>query len=117
MNSSNNCLLRNKDRFYIRERPLLAAPLGAAAALLRPNGLLIALPLAWLARGRDWRYKLAAAAPVAEAVAVELIFWRRRGHVDAFFHAQRPWGRHGPTAIGPSAHHVRDRADAHLAPV
>ena len=101
----------------LRERPLLAAPLGAAAALLRPNGLLIALPLAWLARGRDWRYKLAAAAPVAAAVAVELFFWRRSGHVDAFFHAQRLWGRNGPTGIGRWADHVRDRVDAHLAPV
>jgi len=101
----------------LRERPLLAAPLGAAAALLRPNGLLIALPLAWLARGRDWRYKLAAAAPVAAAVAVELFFWRRSGHVDAFFHAQRLWGRNGPTGIGHWADHVRNRVDAHLAPV
>jgi hypothetical protein len=93
----------------LRERPLLAAPLGAAAALLRPNGLLIALPLAWLARGRDWRYKLAAAAPVAAALAVELFFWTRSNHFDAFFHAQRLWGRRGPTGIGHWAEHFRDR--------
>ncbi|MGZ4257163.1 MAG: hypothetical protein ACXVRE_05295 [Gaiellaceae bacterium] len=99
----------------LRERPLLAAPLGAAAALLRPNGLLIALPLAWLARGRDWRYKLAAAAPVAAGVAVELFFWTRSGHVDAFFHAQRLWGRKGPTGIGHWADHVRGRVDSHPA--
>src|SRR5438874_8389391 len=90
----------------LRERPLFAAPLGAAAALLRPNGLLIALPLAWLARGRDWRYKLAAAAPVAAALAVELFFWRRSGHVDLLpraaalgperTHRDRPLGRPRP---------------------
>ena len=101
----------------LRERPLLAVPLGAAAALLRPNGLLIALPLAWLARGKDWRYKLAAATPVAAALAVELFFWTRSGHVDAFFHAQRLWGRRGPTGVGHWAGHVRDRVDANTLPV
>jgi hypothetical protein len=101
----------------LRDRPLLAAPLGAAAALLRPNGLLIALPLAWLARGRDWRYKLAAAAPVAGAVAVELFFWKRSGHIDAFFHAQKLWGREGPTGIGHWGDHVRHLVGSHPAPI
>jgi hypothetical protein len=84
----------------VRGMPLAAAPLGASAALLRPNGFLIAVPLLLLARGRGWSYKLAAAAPVAAAVAVELFFWARSGRAGAFFHAQRLWGRHGPTGIG-----------------
>jgi len=91
---------------FVRERPLAAAPLGAAAAMLRPNGLLIALPLALLSRGRDWRFKLAAAAPVAAALAVEIFFWDRSGRFNAFFHAQRLWGRSGPSGIGKWADHV-----------
>jgi hypothetical protein len=90
----------------LRGRPLAAAPLGAAAALLRPNGVLIAIPLALLARGRGLPYKLAAAAPVGAAAAVEAFFWARSGEADAFFHAQRLWGRRGPTGIGHWADHV-----------
>src|SRR2546430_4366351 len=90
----------------MRERPLAAAPLGAAAALLRPNGLLIAVPLALLARGKGPAYKLAAAAPVAAAAAVEIFFWDRSGEFSAFFHAQRLWGREGPSGIGHWADHV-----------
>jgi hypothetical protein len=84
----------------MRGLPLAAAPLGAAAALLRPNGFLIAVPLLLLSRRRGLSYKLAAAAPVAAAVAVEIFFWARSGRADAFFHAQRLWGRLGPTGIG-----------------
>jgi hypothetical protein len=101
----------------LRERPLAAAPLGAAAALLRPNGLLIALPLAWLARGRGWRYWLAAAAPVAAGMSVELFFWTRSGHANAFFHAQRLWGRKGPGGIGHWASRVWNLVDSHPLPI
>jgi hypothetical protein len=98
----------------LRERPLVAAPVGAAAALLRPNGVLIALPLALLARGRGWGYKLAAAAPVAGAAAVEIFFWDRSGEFGAFFHAQRLWGR-SPSGIGKWADHVWGLFEAHTA--
>ena len=101
----------------MRERPLAAAPLGAAAALLRPNGLLIAVPLALLARGRGPAYKLAAAAPVAAAVAVEIFFWKRSGELGAFFHAQRLWGREGPSGIGHWADHVWSLFQAHTLPL
>ena len=101
----------------MRERPLAAAPLGAAAALLRPNGLLIAVPLALLARGRGPAYKLAAAAPVAAAVAVEVFFWERSGQLGAFFHAQRLWGREGPSGIGHWADHVWSLFQAHTLPL
>jgi hypothetical protein len=99
----------------LRERPLLAAPLGATAALLRPNGLLIALPLALLSRGRGPAYKLAALAPVAAAAAVEIFFWDRSGRFGAFFHAQRLWGRSGPSGIGHWVDHVRSLFEAHTA--
>jgi hypothetical protein len=97
----------------LRGAPLAAAPLGAAAALLRPNGVLIALPLLLLSRGRGLTYKLAAAAPVAAAAAVEGFFWERSGHADAFFHAQKLWGRKGPTGIGHWANDVWGVAGAH----
>jgi hypothetical protein len=90
----------------LQRRPLAAVPLGTAAAMLRPTGLVIALPLALLARGRGPSYWLAAVAPVAGAVAVETLFWTRSGEAGAFFHAQRLWGRSGPTGIGTWAKHV-----------
>jgi hypothetical protein len=99
----------------LRGHPLAAAPLGAVAALLRPNGVLIALPLALISRGREPSYKLAAAAPVAAAAAVEIFFWGRSGDVAAFFHAQQAWGRRGPRGIGLWAGHVWDLFEAHTA--
>ena len=100
---------------FMRGKPLAAAPLGAAAALLRPNGVLIALPLLWLSRGRGPAYKLAGLAPVAAAAAVEIFFWERSGKADAFFHAQKLWGRRGPTGIGHWADQVWKLVDAHTA--
>ena len=101
----------------VRGRPLAAAPLGAAAALLRPNGFLIAIPLALLARGKGRTYQLAAVAPVAAAAAVEGFFWDRSGDSEAFFHAQRLWGRRGPSGIGHWAAHVWGLTRAHTVPV
>ena len=98
----------------LREQPLAAAPVGAAAALLRPNAVLIALPLALLARGRGVAYKLAALAPVAAAGAVEIFFWERSSEFGAFFHAQRLWGR-SPSGIGKWADHVWGLFEAHTA--
>ena len=85
---------------FVRGWPLAAAPLGVAAALLRPNGFLIAVPLLILSWRRGWAYKLAAVAPVLGALAVELFFWKRSGDAEAFFHAQRFWGRRGPGGVG-----------------
>jgi len=100
---------------FMRSKPWAAAPLGAVAALLRPNGLLIALPLLWLSRGRGPSYKLAGLAPVAAAVAVEIFFWERSGRAGAFFHAQRLWGRNGPSGLGHWADQVWDVAGNHTA--
>jgi hypothetical protein len=99
----------------MREQPAAAAPLGAAAALLRPNGFLIALPLALLSRGRGWAYKLAALAPVAAAAAVESFFWERSGSAGAFFHAQKLWGRSGPSGAGNWIDHLWSLFEAHTA--
>jgi hypothetical protein len=101
----------------LRERPLAATPLAAAAALLRPNGFLIAVPLALLARGRGPAFKLPVLAPVVAAVGVEVFFWERSGDPDAFFHAQRLWGRRGPTGIGDWAGHVWHLFAAHPVPI
>jgi len=100
---------------FMRQKPLAAAPLGAAAALLRPNGVLIALPLLWLSQGRGLSYKLAGLAPVAAAAAVEIFFWDRSGRAGAFFHAQRLWGRNGPSGIGHWADQVWDVVGNHTA--
>jgi hypothetical protein len=79
--------------------------LGAVAALARPNGVLIALPLAWLGR-RSARGWLGAALPVVAAVAVEGYFWARSDRARAFFDAQKLWGRGGPHNLGRWADHV-----------
>ena len=100
---------------FMRGKPWAAAPLGAAAALLRPNGVLIALPLLWLSRGRGLPYKLAGLAPVAAAAAVESFFWERSGKADAFFHAQRLWGRNGPSGLGHWTDQVLDVVGNHTA--
>jgi hypothetical protein len=97
----------------LQRRPLGAIPLGAAAAMLRPTGLVIALPLALLARGRGLPYWLAAAAPLAAGAAVELVFWTESGDASAFLDAQKLWGRSGPTGIGTWARHVWDRTWSH----
>lgn len=61
----------------LRGRPLAAGVLGAVAAAARPTGVLIALPLAWLAAGRGLVAWLGAALPVAAAAAAEG-FWASR---------------------------------------
>jgi hypothetical protein len=99
--------------FALRGKPLAAGALGAIAALARPNGVLIALPLAWLARGRGPRAWLGAALPVAAAVGVEAYFWSRSDHATAFFDAQKLWGRAGPSNLGKWADHVRDVLEHH----
>jgi len=72
-----------------------AALLGAAAGLLRPNGLMLALPLlALLPAGRA---RLAAAAPVLGAAAFAVYFWLQTGNALAFVGSQAD---HHPLAVG-----------------
>jgi hypothetical protein len=97
----------------LRGRPLGAGILGAVAASARPTGVLIALPLAWLARGRGLRGWLGAALPVAAAVGVEAYFWARSDDATAFFDAQRLWGRKGPSGLGKWADHLGGVLERH----
>jgi hypothetical protein len=90
----------------LRGRLLAAGLVGVIAALARPNGVLIALPLLWLARGKGPRAWLGAAAPVAAAAAVEAYFWSHSGNLRVFFDAQRQWGRAGPGRFGDWADHL-----------
>src|SRR4029078_13483061 len=106
---------------------LAAGVLGALAAVARPNGVLIALPLFWLARGKGPRGWLGAgravaggagggrggALPVAAAAGVEAYFWARSDDATAFFDAQKLWGRGGPSGLGKWAAHVRDVLENH----
>ena len=72
-----------------------AAILGALAGLLRPNGLMLALPLlALLPAGRA---RLAAAAPVLGAAAVAVYLWLHTGNLLAFVGSQAD---HHPLAVG-----------------
>jgi len=99
--------------FALRGKPLTAGVLGALAAVARPNGVLIALPLFWLARGKGPRGWLGAALPVAAAAGVEAYFWARSDDATAFFDAQKLWGRGGPSGLGKWADHVRDVLENH----
>ena len=97
----------------LRDRPLLAGAVGAVAAFARPNGVLIALPLAWLARGRGpWAW-VGAALPVAAAAGVEAYSWDRSDDTTAFFDAQRLWGRKGPSGLGTWADHLGGVLERH----
>lgn len=97
----------------LRGNPLAAGLAGAVAAFARPNGVLIALPLAWLARGKGWRGWLGAALPVAAAASVEAYLWARSDDATAFFDAQRLWGRDGPGGLGDWAAHLGGLLDRH----
>jgi hypothetical protein len=97
----------------LRGRPLTAGLLGAVAALARPGGFLIALPLAWLARRKGPRAWLGAAAPVAAAAAVEGYFWARSDRATAFFDAQKLWGRKGPARFGDWLDHLGGLLERH----
>jgi hypothetical protein len=90
----------------LRGRLLTAGLLGAVAAVARPNGVLIALPLLWLARGKGPRAWLGPAAPVAAAAGVEAYFWSHSDNARVFFDAQRQWGRGGPGRFGDWADHL-----------
>jgi hypothetical protein len=97
----------------LRGRPLAAGLAGAVAALARPGGFLIALPLAWLACGKGLRAWLGAAAPVAAAAGVEGYFWARSDRATAFFDAQKLWGRKGPARFGDWLDHLGGLLERH----
>jgi hypothetical protein len=97
----------------LRGLPFTAGLVGAVAALARPGGFLIALPLAWLARGKGPRAWLGAAAPIAAAAAVEGYFWARSDRATAFFDAQRLWGRKGPARFGDWLDHLGGLLERH----
>jgi hypothetical protein len=99
----------------LRGRWPAAGALGALAAVARPGGFLIALPLAWLARGNGPRAWLGAALPVAAGAAVQGYFWARSGHATVFWDAQKLWGRNGPAKLGDWTDHVRDVLTDHWA--
>jgi hypothetical protein len=98
----------------LRERPFLAGALGAVAALARPTGFLIAIPLLLVAKDPRAR-AVAAGGPVAAAVAVQIYFWRRSGDFLAFFHAQELpiWNRNGPSRFSKWPGHVAHAFSVH----
>ena len=98
----------------MRERPLAAGLLGAVAALARPNGVLIALPLAWLARGKGPARVARSGSPGGRGRgAVEAYFWARSGSATVFFDAQRLWGRGGPGRFGNWSRHLGGVLERH----
>jgi hypothetical protein len=108
-----------------RNRAVPAGLLAAVAAVARPNGFLVAIPLAvllWRRRGAGPAVA-AASLPVIAAAAVHAYLWRHTGHLLAFRDAQRAWGRDGPTGLVtsvldvPSTHHVQTLVELALAVV
>ena len=97
----------------LRGRLLAAGLVGVIAALARPSGFLIALPLALLARGKGPSAWLGAAAPLAATAAVQGYFWSQSGNPWVFFDAQRLWGRGGPGRFGNWTGHLWDLIERH----
>ena len=97
----------------LRGRPFLAGALGAVAAVARPTGFLIAIPLLLVARPRA--RAVAAGAPIAAAAAVQIYFWRRSGDALAFIHAQELpiWHRNGPSRFSKWPGHLAHAFSVH----
>jgi hypothetical protein len=95
----------------VRGRFLLAGLLGLLLALTRPAGVLVAVPLAWLAftqGGPRSRGALLASALPGLGLALHAgQLWRITGDPLALFHAQAPWGR-SLTAPWQTLLHPRD---------
>ena len=98
----------------LRGRPYLAGALGAVAAVARPTGFLIAIPLLFVARGLVPRC-VAASAPLAAAAVVHIYFWQRSGDPLAFIHAQQLpiWQRNGPSRLSKWPGHIAHAFDVH----
>jgi hypothetical protein len=94
----------------LRGRPWLAGVLGFVAAVARPTGFLIAIPLALVTRGSRRGRIFATLAPLAGAAAVHGYFWARSGDVRAFVHAEALpiWDRNGPSRISKWPGHIAD---------
>ena len=84
----------------LRGHVAAAALLGAVTGALRPDGILLALPLFALGR-RDGRRgaQLLALAPVAGAAAANAFFWIRSGAPLATARAQDQFQRNGPADL------------------
>ena len=90
----------------LRGRPLTAGLVGAIAAVARPNGVLIALPLAWLARGQGPRAWLGAAAPVAGGGRGRGLLLGTQRQRDGLLRRPAPVGPQGPGGLGHWADHL-----------
>jgi hypothetical protein len=92
----------------VRGRPWLAGVLGALAAVARPTGFLIAIPLLFVTRSSMPGRVFAVVAPLAGAAAVNGYFWARSDDVFAFVHAQSLpiWARNGPSRLTKWPGHV-----------
>jgi hypothetical protein len=80
----------------LKGRPGLAGLLGLLLALTRPGGVLVAVPLAWIALERGGRRLAALAAAALPGVGLAVhaaLLWRVTGDPLALFHAQGAWGR------------------------
>ena len=99
----------------LRAHPWAAGVVAAVAAVARPTGFLIALPLALATRGSRAGRIFAVAAPLAGAAAVHAFFWARSGEATAFFRAQSLpiWQRNGPARLAKWPGHVIHALGAH----
>ncbi|HET8733009.1 MAG TPA: mannosyltransferase family protein [Anaeromyxobacteraceae bacterium] len=95
-------------------RHWLAGVLGMLLALTRPGGVLVAVPLAWIAGERGGRRLPALAAsalPGLGALAHLAWLWRLTGDPLALFHVQGAWGRRlaapWETLLSPREFHAR----------
>jgi hypothetical protein len=80
----------------LKGRPGLAGVLGLLLALTRPGGVLVAVPLAWIAferGGRKLPALAAAALPGLGLAGHAGLLWRLTGDPLALFHAQGAWKR------------------------
>jgi hypothetical protein len=80
----------------LRGRPVVAGTLGLLLALTRPGGVLVAVPLAFVALERGGPRLPALAASALPGLGLALHagnLWRLTGDPLALFHAQAAWGR------------------------
>jgi hypothetical protein len=99
----------------LRGRPWLAGILGAVAAVARPTGFLIAVPLVLVGRGPLPGRVFAGLAPLAGAGAVHGYFWTKSNDALAFVHAESLpiWARSGPRRLTKWPGHVVEALTDH----
>ncbi|MDX6569048.1 MAG: hypothetical protein QOH15_1626 [Gaiellales bacterium] len=89
--------------FLARDRHGWAAAFALLAALARPQGVLVVIPLLWMAwrRGDAWsRRALLVAAPLLGLGAMLVLQHIQTGDALLFAHAERAWGRPSPSLDG-----------------